>query len=159
MAQDIQSLIPAALKLIAEQNKLKDVQPAGWTADRVPSTGAVIYQVDAVPKDQPNGPIYSVVIDDQGNALDLKELSKSEKVDFFPPFPRLAKDDKGIAAAKTGEGTALLADINPAVLTTSFAAAALTAPVTISPSVNDLHLNPGQVFSEDIHVTTPALPD
>src|SRR5205085_1862893 len=156
MAQDIQSLIPAALKLIAEQNKLKDVQPAGWMADRVPSTGAVIYQVDAVPKDQPNGPIYSVVIDDQGNALDLKELSKSEKVDFFPPFPRLAKEGKGVDAAKAGEGTARLADINPAIVTTSFAAA-LTAPVTISPSMNDLHLNPGQFFSEDTHVTTPAL--
>ena len=159
MAQDIQSLIPAALKLIAEQNKLKDVQPAGWVADRVPSTGAVIYQVDAVPKDEPNGPIYSVVIDDQGKNVDLKALSRSEKVDFFPAFPRLAKEDKGVDAAEVGEGTARLADINPAIVTTSFAAAALTAPVTISPSVNDLHLNPGQVFSEDIHVTTPALPD
>jgi hypothetical protein len=159
MTQDIQSLIPTALKLIAEQNKLKDVQPAGWAADRVPSTGAVIYQVDAVPKDEPNGPIFSVVIDDQGKNVDLKALSRSEKVDFFPAFPRLAKEDKGVDAAKVGEGTARLADINPAVVTTSFAAAALTAPVTISPSVNDLHLNPGEVFSEDIHVTTPALPD
>jgi hypothetical protein len=145
MKQDIQSLIPVALKLIGDQNKLKDIQLAGWVADRVPSTGAVIYHVSAVEKDQPNGPIYSVVIDDQGKPVDLKAFAAREKVEFFPPFPRSA---------------AGLEDINPAVLTTSFAApAALTVPVTISPSINDLHLTPGQVFTEDIHVTTPAVPD
>jgi hypothetical protein len=160
MAQDIQSLIPSALKLIAEQNKLKDVQPAGWVADRVPSTGAVIYQVSAVEKDQPNGPIYSVIIDDQGKAVDLKTLSKDEKVDFFPPFPRAGTADKSVAAVLTAAGAAVRDDINPAVRTTSFAAtSALTVPITINPSVNDLHLNPGEVFTEDIHVTTPATPD
>jgi hypothetical protein len=156
MAQDIQSLIPVALKLIADQNKLKDPQPAGWVADRVPSTGAVIYQVSAVPKDEPNGQIYSVVIDDQGNAVDLKTLSRNEKVEFFPPFPRAGK---GVAAAADADA-AVLADVNPPVRTTSFAApAALTVPVSINPSVNDLHLTPGQVFTEDIHVTIPAVPD
>jgi hypothetical protein len=161
MAQDIQALIPVALKLIADQNNLKDLQPAGWVADRVPSTGAVIYQVSAVQKDQPNGTIYSVVIDDQGKSVDLKALSKSEKVDFFPPFPRADKADKSITAAALSDvSTAVRDDINPAVRTTSFAAtSALTVPVTINPSVNDLHLTPGQVFTEDIHVTTPATPD
>ena len=145
MKQDIQSLLPAALKLIGDQNKLKDAQLAGWVADRAPSTGAVIYQVSAVEKDQPNGRIFSVVIDDQAKPVDLKALAAREKVEFFPPFPR---PDAG------------LEDINPAVLTTSFAApAALTVPVTISPSINDLHLTPGQVFTEDIHVTIPAVPD
>lgn len=160
MAQDIQALMPVALKLIADQNKLKDIQPAGWVADRVPSTGAVIYQVSAVQKDQPNGPVYSVVIDDQGKPVDLKTLSKNEKVDFFPPFPRADKADKSTPAALADASAAARDDINPTVRTTSFAApVALTAPVTINPSVNDLHLTPGQVFTEDIHVTTPATPD
>jgi hypothetical protein len=176
MAQDIQSLIPVALKLIADQNKLKDLQPAGWVADRVPSTGAVIYQVNAVQKDQPNGPIYSVVIDDQGNAVDLKTAAKGEKVEFFPSFPRsgragasAASEAGGASAAleggvgagaDTGVGAAVRDDLNPPVRTTSFAApAALAVPVTINPSVNDLHLAPGQVFNEDIHVTIPATPD
>lgn len=152
MPQDIQSLIPLALKLIADQNNLKDLQPAGWVADRVPSTGAAIYQVSAVRKDQPNGPVFSVVIDEQGKPVDLKALSRSENVEFFPPFPRADKAGKSTAAA--------LAEINPPVRTTAFAApAALKAAVTINPSVNDLHLTPGQVFTEDIHVTTPATPD
>jgi hypothetical protein len=150
MAQDTQSLLTAALKLIADQNKLKDVQPAGWVADRVPSTGAPLYRVSAVSKDQPNGPVYSVVVDDKGQAAELKALSKSEGVEFFTPLPRAALSDKD---------SALLADLNPAVRTTSFATApAVTVPVTINPSVNDLRLNPGQVFTEDIHVTTPAVP-
>jgi hypothetical protein len=152
MGQDIQSLIPGAMKLIADQNKLKEIEPAGWVADSVPSTGAVIYHVSAVAKDEPNGPIYSVVIDEKGGVVDLKSLAGKEKVDFFPPFPRAARADKSVAAALEG--------INPSVLTTSFAAAAaLTVPVTINPSVNDLHLAPGEVFTEDIHVTIPAVPD
>lgn len=160
MGQDIQSLIPVALRLIADQNKLKDIQPAGWVADRVPSTGTVIYQVSAVQKDKPNGPIHSVIIDDQGKIVDLKSLARSEKVDFFPPFPRPVTADKSVAAVLADADTALLPDINPPVRFTSFATvAALTAPVTINPSVNDLHLTPGQVFTEDIHVTVPASPN
>lgn len=163
MGQDIQSLIPVALKLIADQNKLKDLQPAGWVADRVPSTGAVIYQVNAVQKDQPNGPIYSVVIDDKGSIVDLKALAGKERTELFPPFPRAgaAATRATVAAdAEADEAAAATVDINPAVRTTSFAAAvALAAPVTINPSVNDLHLAPGEVFTEDIHVTVPASPD
>jgi hypothetical protein len=152
--------MPVALKLIADQNNLKDPQPAGWVADRVPSTGAAIYRVSAVQKDKPNGPVFSVVIDEQGKPIDLKALSKSENVEFFPPFPRADKADKGAAGAPSGAGAAALADINPGVRTTVFAApAAPAAAVTINPSVNDLHLTPGQVFTEDIHVTTPATPD
>lgn len=159
MPQDIQSLLPVALKLIADQNNLKDLQQAGWVADRVPSTGAVIYQVSAVQKDQPNGPIFSVVIDEQGKPVDLKALSKSESVSFFPPFPRADKTDKSAAAISSGASAAALADINPPPRTTWFASTvARAAAVTINPSVNDLHLTPGQVFTEDIHVTTPATP-
>jgi hypothetical protein len=151
------------MKLIADQNKLKDVQPAGWSADRLPSTGAVIYRINAVLKDQPNGAIFSVVIDDQGKPVDLKSLASSEKVELFPPFPRGGTADKSGAGAPLGAAAApgaVLDDINPPVRTTSFGAvAALTSPVIINPSVNDLHLNPGQVFTEDIHVTTPATAD
>jgi hypothetical protein len=148
------------MKLIADQNKLKEVVPAGWVADRVPSTGAVIYQVSAGQKDQPNGQIFSVVIDDQGKLVDLKTLAKSEKVDFFPPFPRSGEAGKGTAALSSVTGAAIRDDINPAVRTTSFdAAPTMAVPVTINPSVNDLHLTPGQVFTEDIHVTIPATPN
>ncbi len=160
MGQDIESLIPVAMKLLADQNKLKDIQPAGWVADRVPSTGAIIYQVSAVAKDQPNGPIYTVVLDDQGKTVDLKALSGSEKVEFFPPFPRRETAAKSAAAGSLTTPTAVRDDINPAVRTTSFAPASPpTVAVTINPSVNDLHLTPGQVFTEDIHVTIPAGPD
>lgn len=162
MGQTIQSLLPAALKLIAEQNKLKNIQPGGWVADRVPSTGQVIYQVNAFEKDQPNGPSFSVVIDDEGKQVDLKALAKKEKVDFFPPFPRgEATAGVAMAAGVPGEtAPAATPDPNPKAESTSFAAAGPAAvAVTISPSVNDLHLEPGQVFTEDIHVTIPAAPD
>jgi hypothetical protein len=149
MAKDIQSLIPVALKLIADQNKLKDVQPAGWVADRVPSTGATIYQVSAVQKDQPNQ-IFSVVIDDQGKTVDLKAMSKSEKVEFFPPFPRPGTEDVNPAATVEVSAAPQFASLSTAD--------AGPVPVTINPSVNDLHLTAGQVFTEDIHVTIPAVP-
>jgi hypothetical protein len=140
MQREIESVLQVAIKLIAEQNKLKDVQPAGWVADRVPSTGATIYQISASQKDQPNGPVYSVVVDEKGTVVDLKTLSKTEKVDFFPPIPRPGTED-----------------LNPAISFTPFTGAP-SVPVTISPSVNDLHLTPGQTFTEDIHVTIPAVP-
>jgi hypothetical protein len=150
MAQNIESLVAAAMKLIADQNKIKDPKSGGWVADRVPSTRATIYQVSAVATDQPNGQVFSVVVNDQGAPVDLKALSKNEKVDFFPPFPRSGAED-----------------VNPSPTTVSnhpeptarLEVAALTVPVTISPSVNDLHLTPGQIFTEDIHVGVPAGPD
>jgi hypothetical protein len=162
MDENIQSL---ALKLIAEQSKQKELQPAGWVADRVPSTGAIIYTVSAVPKDQPNGPVFSVVVDEKGSLVDVKSLAKSEKAELFPAFPRSAKGEAisakpGLAMAALDKASAGAADPNPAVSSKIFAPAAPAAvAVTINPSVNDLHLNPGEVFTEDIHVTTPAVPD
>lgn len=162
MAQDIKSLLPVALRLIAEQNKLTDPQPAGWVADRVPSTGAVIYRVSAVPKDQPNGPIYTVTIDDQGKPVDAKTLAASEKVELFPAFPRPdtealnpAPKVRVVAAAETP--TFVTAEATLAAAAVGGAAAA--AAVTINPNVNDLHLEPGQVFTEEIHVVVPPAPD
>ncbi|HEV7409489.1 MAG TPA: hypothetical protein VGO01_13470 [Bradyrhizobium sp.] len=145
MAQDIESRISLAHRLIADQNKLKleNIQAAGWVADLVPSTGALIHRVSAVAKDKPNGQIYSVVIDDQGKAIDLATLSRREKVDFFPPFPRAGAE--GVNPSPKSE---LMASVS-----------SVTVPVTISPNVNDLHLTPGQVLTEDIHVIVPALPD
>src|SRR2546423_6138410 len=145
MGQTIQSLLPAAIKLIAEQNKLKDAQPSGWVADRVPSMGTVIYQVYAFEKDQPNGPSFSVVIDDEGKQVDLKALSKKEKVDFFPPFPRseAAAGTAGPGMTPDKSASAATPDPNPKVESIAFAGAVAAAvAVTISPSVNDLHLEP-----------------
>jgi hypothetical protein len=145
LAQDIESRIQLAHRHIADQKKLKleNIQAAGFVADIVPSTGAVIHRVSAVEKDKPNGPIFSVVIDDQGKAVDLETLSRSEKVEFFPAIPRPGTED-----------------VNP-LPKSEVIASAFGAPVavTINPSVNDLHLTPGQVLVEDIHVTVPASPN
>lgn len=156
MAQDIQSLLPAALRLIAEQNKLADPQPAGWVADRVPSTGAVIYRVSAVPKDQPNGPVFNVTVDDQGKPVDAKALAASERVELFPAFPRA-----GVEALNPAPKVRVAAAPEPPSFVTAEATlgAGAAAAVTINPSVNDLRLEPGQVFTEDIHVTVPPAPD
>jgi hypothetical protein len=160
MAQDIQSLLPGALRLIAEQNKLTDPQPAGWVADRVPSTGATIYRVYAAAKDQPNGPVYSVTIDEQGKPVDAKSLAAQEKAELFPAFPR---------AGAEALNPQPKVRVNPVPLSAPFVTAESTAPaggpaagpvgVTINPSVNDLKLAPGQVFTEDIHVIVPPAPD
>jgi hypothetical protein len=147
MAHDIQSVVPVALKLIAEQYKTKELQSGGVVVDRVPSTGALVFHVSAVSKNDPNGQVYSLVVDEKGGVVDAKALGTSEKVELFPPFPRPGTED-----------------LNPAAKTETFRTAGLPGlpgapvPVTISPSVNDLHLTPGQVFEEDIHVTTPAVP-
>jgi hypothetical protein len=142
MGQTLQKIQTLALKHIAEKNNLKKIEPAGWVADRIPSTGGIIYKSSAVKKDQPNGPIYSIIIDEEGNVVDLKDLKRKEKVDFFPPFPRPGTED-----------------VNPEIKFTSFTKGdASKALVTISPSVNNLHLTPGQVFTEDIHVGIPAVP-
>jgi hypothetical protein len=153
MGQDIQSLLPVALRLIAEQNKLADPQPAGWVADRVPSTGAVIYRVSAVPKDQPNGPILSVTIDDQGKLVDTKTLAASEKVELFPAIPRA-----GVEALNPVPKVRVAPIIESAAAGVG-AAAGATVAVTINPAVNDLKLMAGQVFTEDIHVIVPPAPD
>jgi hypothetical protein len=159
MAQDIQSLLPGALRLIAEQNKLTDPQPAGWVADRVPSTGAVIYRVYATPKDKPNGPIYTVTIDDQGKPVDTKTLAAREKVELFPPFPRAGAEalnpEPKVRVAAVPERASFVT----AEATLAAGGPAAAAAVTINPSVNDLKLMPGQVFTEDIHVIVPPTPD
>jgi len=142
MSQIIQKLQPIALKLLAEQNNLKKIEAVEWVADRVPSTGTNIYKFSAVNENDPNGPIYSIFIDEKGSIVDLPALSKNEKVDFFPPFPRLGAED-----------------VNPPIEIVPFPiSAAISVPVTISPSVNNLNLTPGQVFTENIHVSIPAVP-
>ena len=143
MAQDIQTLVTAGLKLIAEQKKVKDVEAAGWVADRVPSSGATIYRISAVPLGEPNGTVDSVVIDEQARLVDLPALSQKEKVDFFPAFPRPGTED-----------------VNPApVVVVAPVKEEVKASVTINPNVNVLQLAPGEVFSEDITVTTPKTAD
>ncbi|HEX8500217.1 MAG TPA: hypothetical protein VF659_06450 [Pyrinomonadaceae bacterium] len=168
MPQDIQSLLPGALRLIAEQNKVADPQPAGWVADRVPSTGAVIYRVYATPKDQPNGPVLSVTIDEQGKAVDVKALAAGEKVELFPPFPRAGAEalnpQPKVRVAPTPESAsfpegASFVTAEATLAAGGPAAAAAAVAVTINPSVNDLKLMPGQVFTEDIHVVVPPAPD
>ena len=146
-ATSVESLIPIALKHIAEQNKVKDVEPAGWVADKVPSTGATIYRIDGVEKGRPNGRIFSVIIDDHAQVVDLKTLSDKEKVEFFPPFPR-----PGAEAVNPEPKVSFSPPSTPP-------SSAVSVPVTITPNVNDLRLNPGQNLTEDIHVTVPAVPD
>jgi len=140
----MQKLQPIAMKLIAGQNKsLKEIEPAGWVADRVPSTGLIIYKFNAITKNKPNGPIHSVVIDEQGKMVNLKALEKREDAEFFASFPLHGAEQ-----------------VNPAVVITPFRDPVPPAVhVTISPNVNNLQLTPGQVFTEDIHVTTPAVPE
>ncbi|HWW75431.1 MAG TPA: hypothetical protein VNZ44_08545, partial [Pyrinomonadaceae bacterium] len=158
MAQDIQTLLPAALKHIAEQNKLTDPHPAGWVADRVPSTGATIYRVFAVAKDQPNGPVYTATIDDKGKPVDVKALAASEKVELFPAFARPGTEDLNPTPKVRVAAAAETPSFVTAEATLAAGGAALAA-VTINPNVNDLRLEPGEVFTEDIHVIVPPAPD
>lgn len=140
----ITSLTAVALRTIAEQNKVKEVEAAGWEADIVPSNNTPIYRFHATVREQPNGTVYNVTLDERGSVVDLKALAKREKTEFFS------------GAIRPG-----VAELNPAIkiVRSSIRPSASPVPVTIIPNVNNLHLSPGEVFNEDIHVTIPAQPD
>jgi hypothetical protein len=137
MIELIKFLAPIAMKFITEKNKLKDVEISGWEADIVPSLKKPIYRFHVIKKDDSNGPSFDIVLDETGAEVDIPILSKKEKYDFFTPFP----DEEVLS-------------LNPPI--EMFPS---RSNVIISPDVNDFTLNSGQVYTEEIHVKIPAVPN
>ena len=163
MRQDIQSLIPDALKLIGTKNKLKDIQPAGWVVDSVPSTGAVIYHISAVEKDQPNGPIYSVVIDDQakpGEFAPLDGMRVKVREYLSPIADAYAATDLALVRAGAMTTAELFAWEIPAVLVPLPTAAADHQSVnarTLAAAGAAIDLPQAQLTTERLDATLGAL--
>jgi hypothetical protein len=97
--------------------------------DEDPSTGKKLYRIDAFNADDPNGPRYQIVLDEEGEEVDLGALAEREGKEFFarahfepgPPVP----------------------------------VAAPAASITLEPTENILVLNPGDTSEEIVTVKVP----
>jgi hypothetical protein len=77
------SIRDQALKRLQKRNKDKDVHLTQTLVDRVPSSGRRIFQLAGVDKANPTEAFVEVVVDENGEEVNLKELSKREGKTFF----------------------------------------------------------------------------
>lgn len=117
-----------ALELISKLEKAKDLLIVHTEEDRAESAGKNLVRFHARKGDEPNGPHYSIVLDESGAVADVEKLSEAEGRSLFT-VPEAALDLSTIAG--------------------------VAAPITIDPTVNDLVLNQGDTFNETITVTVP----
>lgn len=125
-----ESLKDTAIKILQKRNKAKNLQLGSIEIDEVPSSGKKLYRIDAFRSGDPNGPRYAVVIDEDHQETDPRKLGEKEGKVFFTP-----------AAVATGK---------------PLPAAGPAASITIDPTENNLVLNPGDTFEEDIKVFVPG---
>jgi hypothetical protein len=119
-----------ALEVILKLEKAKNLLIAHTEEDKAESSGKRLFRFHARKEDEPNGPHFSVVLDESGAVADVKELSKAEGRPLFS----VPKTDVDLSA---------------------IISAVASAPITINPTVNDLVLNLGDTFNETITVTVP----
>ncbi|MCP4546585.1 MAG: VWA domain-containing protein [bacterium] len=83
--KQLRTLKPHALRLIAqrESEKVKDLVVVHAAREVVPSSKSNIFQFIVTKRDDPNGPHYTVVIDEKREVVDLAELAEREGVEFF----------------------------------------------------------------------------
>ena len=106
-------------------------QRLGHTAvDEIPSSGKKLYRLETFNPGEPNGPRYTVVLNEAGEEVDLDALAEREGKDFFTPKP--FEPDPVPPLAAPG------------------------ASISISPTENNLTLNPGDTFEETITVKVPG---
>jgi hypothetical protein len=125
-----ESLRDTAIKILQKRHKAKNLRLGYIEMDDIPSSGKKLYRIDAFAAGDPNGPRYSVVVDEDHQETDPKKLGEKEGKVFFT--------HAAIAAAKP------LPTASPA------------ASITIDPTENNLVLNPGDTFEEVIKVFVPG---
>jgi len=124
------SLRRRALELLQEREEVENLRVGRTEVDEVPSTGRKLYRIDAFKADDPNGPRYEVVLDEEGEEVDLEGLAEREDKDFFAPEPFEPGPPRPMAT--------------PA------------ASITIDPTENTLVLNQGDTSQEIVTVRVPA---
>jgi hypothetical protein len=129
---DPKSLEARALEILTERHEEENLTIVSSAQDVVPSSRTKLFKFQATKRDDPNGPHYTMVLDETGAEVNLESLSEREGVEFFAA-PKFAVDTAAIGPIAT-----------PA------------ASITIDPTVNDLVLNAGDTFTESITVTVPA---
>jgi hypothetical protein len=89
----------------------------------------MVYRVDAFQADDPNGPRYEIVLDEEGEEVDLAALAEREDKEFFARAPFEPGPPRPVAALATS--------------------------ITIEPTDDVLVLNPGDTFQENVTVKIP----
>ena len=118
-----------ALELLLKRERMENLRIGSVEMDDVPSTGKTLYKMDAFKAGDPNGPRYSLVLDEDGKEVDLKALSKHEGKPIFARKP-----------------------VTPRKLPLASPAAS----ITIEPTENILVLNPGDMVEETVTVKVPG---
>jgi hypothetical protein len=124
-------LASRALRTIARRYKIKKPILVDQVEDQLRLTNKRIYQFRAVAEKDANGPQYGVVLDEEGEEIDLEEAQERDKTTYFGP-------------ADVSVDTTKLSPLTPAAL------------VTIQPATNDLVLEQGDTLTETMTVTVPA---
>jgi hypothetical protein len=120
-----------ALEHISKLEKAKNLVIVNTEKDRAESAGKNLVRFHARKADEPNGPQFSVVLDESGATVDVDKLSEAEGRSLFT-VPKATVDMSAIVGAL-----------------------AAATPITIDPTVNELVLNQGDTFNETITVTVP----
>ena len=127
ISDDIQKRV---VESIQKREKVKGLRIGHVETDEIPSSGKKLHKMDAFKFDDPNGPRFSCVVDEDGKEVDVKALGRSESKVFFEKKP-LGPGSFGPMAS-------------PA------------ASITIDPTDNNLVLNPGDNFEEEVTVKIPG---
>jgi hypothetical protein len=80
ISDDIQKRV---VEFIRKREKVKDLRIGSVETDEIPSTGKNLYKIDAFKFDDPNGPRFSCVVDEDGKEVDVKALGRSESKVFL----------------------------------------------------------------------------
>ena len=126
--------IPDALRRSAqerlqEREGVENLRVGRTEVDEVPSTRKKVYRIDAFQAGDPNGPRYEIVLDEEGEEVDLAALAEREDKEFFARAPFEPGPPRPMAA--------------PA------------ASTAIEPTEDILVLNPGDTSQEIVTVRVP----
>jgi len=77
-----------AQERLQQREGVENLRLGRTEVDEVPSTGRRVYRVDAFQADDHNGPRYEIVLDEEGEEVDLAAVAEREDKEFFarPPF-------------------------------------------------------------------------
>jgi hypothetical protein len=122
-----------ALDEIAARNDVKGLVLHNIEEDDALSINKKVYRYTAAKKTEPNGPQYTVILDQDGEILDPKSLN--------------AKEGRKVFAANIASVSTLV---------TTVEALKPAGSITIEPQINDLVLNKGDSHNEVITVNVPG---
>jgi hypothetical protein len=133
-AEDVDARVPAeirwkALERARKNEKVKDLEVVRSEAGVIPSDGRSVFRFELAKAGEPNGARRQIVVDENGEPLDLAALEASELRAVFAPTLELPK----APIHCPGPGR-----------------------ITVDPAANDLVLKPGGRLEETIHVHVPA---